>query len=85
MVVKIFTREDAPEMRQAKEFGEKLEELDFDVEYLDADDNDSTGQIDLYDVYSYPTFVVATDDGAEIECWRGKIPMENDIKQFLNR
>lgn len=83
MVVKIFTREDAPEMREAKELGARLEDQDFEVEYLDADDAAATSRIELYDVYSYPTFVVAEDNGSEVECWRSKIPMESDIKQFL--
>jgi len=84
MVVKVFTKEDASEMREAKELGARLTEQDFEVEYLDADDAAVIPQIELYDIYSYPTFVVAEDNGSEIECWRGKIPMESDIKMFLN-
>jgi len=83
MVLKIFTREDAPEMREAIEFGKRLEEDGFSVEYYDADSEDSTQQIELYDVYSYPSFVVAKDDGIEVECWRGKKPLEYDVKMYL--
>lgn len=84
MLVKIFTKEDAPEMREALELGKRLEDEGYSVEYLDGDDSKSEQLIALYDVYSYPTFVVVRDDGTEYECWRGKLPLESDIKQFLN-
>lgn len=83
MKVKIFTKDDYPETRQSKELGAKLEKEDFEIEYLDADDQHITDQIDLYDIYSYPTFIVVTDEGTEIQCWRGQIPLESDIKMFL--
>lgn len=72
-------------MREAKELGGRLEELDYDVEYYDGDDGDVIGQIELYDIYNYPAFVVARDDGSPLQVWRGEKPLESDLKQFLNQ
>lgn len=83
MVVKIFTQDDTVEVREALEFGKKLEEEGYTVEYFDADQPDAIAQMELYDIYSYPSFVVAKDDGSEIECWRGTVPLASDIKMFL--
>jgi hypothetical protein len=84
MLVKIFTQGDGPEMREALDFGKRLEEEDYIVEYYEASDDKVSSQIELYDIYSYPTFVVAREDGQEIECWRVQIPLASDIKMFLN-
>jgi hypothetical protein len=85
MLVKIFTKDDFAETRDAKELGARLEADGFEVEYLDADDQHITDQIDIYDVYSYPTFLLVEEDGFQIECWRGQTPLESDIKLFLNQ
>lgn len=83
MLVKIFTKDDYPESREAKEIGARLESEDFTVEYYDADDQHVTEMIELYDIYSYPSFVVATEEGMEIECFRGQIPLLSDLKMYL--
>lgn len=85
MVLKVFTKEDAPEMREARELGKKFEERGFKVEYYDAEDEACTQQLEIYDLYSFPSFVVAGDDGMEVECWRGRVPLFDDIFNFLNR
>jgi hypothetical protein len=85
MKVYIFTKEDGPEMREAKEFGANLTTEGYDVEYYDCDEELSTPKIEIYDIYSYPTFVIAREDGSEIECWRGTVPIAGDFKNFLNQ
>jgi hypothetical protein len=85
MIVKVFIRGDGPEMREAIDFGKRLEDEDYDIEYFDADDEKSASQVDLYDIYSYPSFVVAREDGQEIECFRGQMPLESDVKIYLNQ
>jgi hypothetical protein len=85
MLVKIFTQGDGPEMRDALDFGKRLEEEDYDVEYLEATEEKIAPQLELYDIYSYPTFVVTRGDGQEIECFRGQIPLARDIKMYLNQ
>lgn len=84
MLVKIFTKDDFAESREAKDLGVKLEGDGFEVEYLDANDQHITEQIDIYDIYSFPTFIVVSEDGIQIECWRGQTPLESDVKMFLN-
>lgn len=85
MVLKVFTKEDYSETTQAKELGDRLKSEGFNVEYFDADDKTAIQQTQLYDIYSYPSFVVARDDGSEIKCWRGKVPLYDDVLSFLNR
>jgi len=85
MILKIFTKEDGPEMREAKELGARLEDLGYEIEYFDCDDANVVGQIELYDVFNYPAFVVARDDGGPMQTWGGEIPLESDLKQFLNQ
>lgn len=85
MVLKIFTKDDGPETRAAKEIGPYFEERKHEVEYYDAEDEACTNQLELYDIYSYPSFVVTRDDGSEVECWRGKIPLKGDVLNFLDR
>jgi hypothetical protein len=84
MILKVFTKDDYEESRDAKEFGTRLEQEGYIVEYYDADDQHVTEMLELYDIYSYPTFLVSTEDGVEVECWRGITPLESDLKMFLN-
>lgn len=84
MKLLIFTKDDSPETRAAKELGALIESEKQQVEYLDAESTDAEQKAELYDVYSYPTFVVVEDDGREIECWRGMVPIASDLKHFLN-
>lgn len=83
MVLKIFTKEDGPESRNAKELGEKLQGEGYRVEFLDADNEESVQLVELYDLYSFPTFLVTKEDGTQIEIWRGQVPLESDVKMFL--
>lgn len=84
VIVKVFTKDDYPETREAKDLAKKLEGGGFDVEYHDADDEHDTQLLEIYDVYSFPTFIIVEDNGTEIQNWRGIIPLESDVKQFLN-
>lgn len=84
MVLKIFTKNDGPDMRAALEFGKELEAEAYQVEYHDADDQASTQLVELYDTYSYPAFIVTSDQGEQVEAWKGLIPLKFDVKQFLN-
>jgi hypothetical protein len=83
MKVMIFTSEEGPETRAAKDLGASLEAEGNSVEYFTTEDEHTHTLQELYDIYSYPSFVVAQDDGAFVERWQGTVPMESDIKMFL--
>ena len=83
MKVLVFTSEDSEEMRNAKDLGASLEGAGYEVAYHDAEEADTAALQELYDIYSYPSFVVTQDDGTIIERWRGRVPLESDIKMFL--
>lgn len=85
MLVKIFINEDTPEARQSKELGERLEAEGYSVELVTSDSLEATQAIELYDIYSYPSFVVVRDDGSQLEIWRGTVPLISDLKHFLNQ
>lgn len=85
MVLKIFVKGDDPDTREAIKFGERFEERGFNVEYLKVEEKSSTSQIELYDIYSYPSFLVTRDDGSFVECWRGFNPLFDDVLGFLNK
>jgi hypothetical protein len=83
MKVIVFTSSDGPEMRDAKDLGATLEQDGYNVEYFDPEDEETKSVQELYDIFSYPSFVVTQDDGTFIERWRGQTPLESDIKMFL--
>ncbi|MDD3679082.1 MAG: hypothetical protein PHT36_02460 [Patescibacteria group bacterium] len=85
MILKIFTKGDGPETREARALGQKFEERNFKVEYYDSEDEICINQLEIYDLYSFPSFIVARDDGSELECWRGIVPIFDDILGFLDR
>ena len=83
MKILLVTSEDGPEMREAKDLGSALEQDGYVVEYMDAETAETHAAQELYDIYSYPTFVVVQDDGTIIEKWPGITPLASDIKMFL--
>ncbi len=85
MKLLIFTNNDSEESRQAQALGQELEKESYSVEYLDAESAEAQQKAELYDIYSYPSFIVIQDDGVEVECWRGTVPISSDIKFFLTR
>lgn len=85
MKLLIFTKGESPETRAAKERGAELEAEHYTVEYLDAESDEATQRVDIYDLYSFPSFVVTADDGSQLECWRGVVPLVSDLKHFLNQ
>lgn len=84
MKVLVFTSEDSPEMREAKELAQNLADDGVEVEYYDPEMPEASGKQELYNIYSYPSFAVVSDDGQIIESWRGRTPLRDDIKIFLS-
>jgi hypothetical protein len=85
MKLLVFTKDEGPESRAAKELAAGLEEDKYQVEYLEADSDESLQRAELYDIYSFPSFVVVSDDGSQIERWRGTQPLVSDLKHFLSQ
>lgn len=83
MILKVFTNGDGPIEREALEIGARLESEKATVEYIDLNSEESTLQSQLYDIYSSPSLVVTQDDGKFVECWRGEVPIESEIKNFM--
>lgn len=81
MKLLVFTKEDAEETINAKELGQKLEEEGIEVEYFDSEGAEALSKIELYDVYSTPTFIAVRDDGSLVNIWRGYIPPAGEVQQ----
>lgn len=79
MEVLIFTKDDGPEMRDALDLGKELEDEKIETEYYDTESPDGASKVELYDIYSTPSFVVIRDDGSIVNVWRGTIPPRSDI------
>lgn len=83
MVLKIFTRGDGPESRDAVELGRRVNDEGYDVEYFDLDDQATQSLTDLYDIHSAPAAMVTTEDGKLIEIWQGEMTTESEIKNLM--
>ncbi|PIZ00568.1 hypothetical protein COY62_01875 [bacterium (Candidatus Howlettbacteria) CG_4_10_14_0_8_um_filter_40_9] len=79
MKVLVFTKGDGPEMRDALDLGKELEDEKVEVEYLDTEEPEGVSSVELYDIYSTPSFVITRDDGSIVNVWRGTIPPRSDI------
>ena len=48
---------------------------------VDTREGDSLGR--LYDIVSYPTVLVTTDDGQQIRLWHGSLPPTLELSPYL--
>lgn len=85
MKLLVFTKEEGPETRAAKELGALLEGEHYQVEYLEAESAEAQQRAEIFDIYSYPSFVVVQDNGSQLERWRGTVPLISDLKHFLSQ
>jgi thioredoxin-related protein len=83
MILKLLTREDGPEMRDAKDLVSRVSDEGYETEVINYDDVEADQIKELYDIYSTPAFIITEDDGKLVEIWQGEIPTENEIKNLL--
>ena len=53
------------------------------VELMDVDSRQGDGLGRLYAIMSYPSVVVVTDDGQQVELWHGKLPTVAELTPYL--
>lgn len=82
MILKVFTKDDSPENREAIALGKAMEEEGYAVEYVDLGDEAAGQTAELYDIYSSPVLAVTQEDGRLVEIWR-EGATASDIKNFL--
>lgn len=80
MKVLVFTKGDGPEMRDAIDLGKALGDEKIEIEYYDTESPEGDSKVELYDIYSTPSFAVIRDDGSLVNIWRGNIPPRSDIE-----
>ena len=83
MLLKVFTKDDGPETREAKEFGERISDEGYEVEYFDLDDFETDQAKEIYDITTSPAILVVTDDGKLIEIWQGSLPTESETLNLM--
>ena len=53
------------------------------VQRVDVDTRAGDDLSRLYSVMSYPTVLVATDDGRQVKLWHGSLPMVDELAVYL--
>ncbi len=85
MKLRLFIQGDAPEMRDAQDLCDRIKEsCDMEVETLDFDEREGKEVAEVYDIYTTPSFLVTTDDGAVVNSWIGSAPTEFELKGALS-
>lgn len=83
MILRVFTKGDGPESRDALELAERVKEGGYDVEYYDLEETESDSLRELYDLYADPSFVIVQNDGKIIEIWKGETPTESALNNYM--
>lgn len=83
--INIFIKADCPQCPQAKNFGNKLEEEGFTINYCDLDTPAGFAKAVKLKVKSLPTIMVINEEGEEVNRWGiVNFPEIEDIKNILN-
>ena len=54
------------------------------ISRINVDTRDGDGLSRLYSIMSYPTVMVATDDGQQVRLWHGSLPLAAEVSLYLN-
>ena len=84
MILKVFTKKTDENNKSALGLAEDISK-DYKVEYLDYDSKEASQLIDIYNIYSTPSFFVVSEEGILMEGWQGNLPRLSDLKNALNR
>ena len=83
MILKVFTNANNPETAEAINLAKNLEEEGNRVEYYDLDGDEAHQLAEIFDIYISPSFAITQDDGREIHVWRGLIPLNSELTNYL--
>jgi len=85
MRLKVFIKGDEPIMRDTEELVNRLKDtVNADIEFIDTESKEATSVVEVYEIFSTPSFLVTTDDGSVVHSWMGELPMEDDIRRYLS-
>ncbi len=79
MQIKIFWQPECPKCPKAKELGEALKRMGFEVQLYNTKEIDGMAESVYYDVLSTPS-VVVIDNGERKAAWYGEVPNTDSIK-----
>jgi len=80
----VITNEDGPETRAAQELADNVTAEGYEVERLEWESDEASVLASLHDIYSLPAFVIARDDGSQVEMWQGSnMPIKSEIKHLM--
>jgi menaquinone-dependent protoporphyrinogen IX oxidase len=78
----IYTKDNGPESRSAIELGTRVADEGYTVDFVDLEE-ETRQDVEVYDIYVTPAVAIAKDDGGLVEIWRGEVPTESEVKNFL--
>ena len=79
----VFSQKDCPRCPAAKALGERLRERGKTVRQFDVDTADGLAEASFYGVMATPTVIVIDGDEEELASWRGSVPAEDELLEFL--
>jgi len=79
----VFSKNDCPRCPAAKALGERLRKKGQVVNQFDLDTADGLAEASFYGVMSTPTIIVIDGDEALLAAWRGSVPPDDELLEFL--
>lgn len=83
MKLRVYTKEEFPEEREAIDLAKRVENQGYQVDYFDLNEEESHMSAEVYDIYSSPALVVTQDDGKLAEIWQTNLPTESELFNFM--
>ncbi len=79
----VFSKNDCPQCPAAKVLGERLQKKGQVVNQFDVDTADGLAEASFYGVMSTPTIIIIDSDEEQLAVWRGSVPAEDELLEFL--
>lgn len=54
------------------------------IDLVNAETREGDARGRLYDIMSYPSVVVTTDEGLQIKMWHGELPPKSELDYYLH-
>lgn len=85
MILKVFTQPNCPKCPAAKELIKRLRITSYqlEIEEYDVATVDGLAEASFYSVMATPGLILCGQNGREVCGWRGEVPTEKEIIDFL--
>ena len=85
MKVLVFTKNNLSysEEQAIGDFERTLKSSDCDVEKVDLEEQGGSLKARVYDIFTAPSVIITTNDGAYIHGWLGSLPTASEVKHYI--